>query len=185
MLCWPGCGRIKVDVGTRVGAQGDAFLELLNPQVPARTSQVFEAEGELDSHLLARKKRVDQATTNAEDRSHDGFCPIHQTMDASLSYFTLYLLLLFLGTREIIKNCQNETLLGKKNSAFPLCTFYGSRFCFICWTQRPTTHPEEKLTDGDVSRRNSRARQNSSSWISNCKSHRIRRSIRHEGVGHS
>lgn len=21
MLCWPGCGRIKADVGTRVGAQ--------------------------------------------------------------------------------------------------------------------------------------------------------------------
>ena len=37
-----------------------------------RTSQVFEAEGELDSHSLAGKKRVDQATTEAEDRSQDG-----------------------------------------------------------------------------------------------------------------
>ena len=35
-------------------------------------SQVFEAEGELDSHSLAGKKRVDQATTEAEDRSQDG-----------------------------------------------------------------------------------------------------------------
>jgi len=38
-----------------------------------RTSQVFEAEGELDSHSLAGKKRVDQATTEAEDRSQDGW----------------------------------------------------------------------------------------------------------------
>lgn len=37
-----------------------------------RTEQVFEAEGELDSHSLAGKKRVDQATTEAEDRSQDG-----------------------------------------------------------------------------------------------------------------
>lgn len=40
--------------------------------IPIKFTTLGEDEGELDSHSLAGKKRVDQATTEAEDRSQDG-----------------------------------------------------------------------------------------------------------------